>query len=51
MGTAIRTKGLPEIVAMKFVDLNSQPQMKAVWDQEVRDINLFLEGKLLPSIL
>lgn len=50
MGTAIRTKGLPEIVATKFVDLNSQPQMKIGWDQEVRDISLFLEGKLLPSI-
>ncbi|KAI5633761.1 recQ-mediated genome instability protein 2 domain-containing protein [Phthorimaea operculella] len=50
IGTAVKTKGLPEVQASKFLDLSSQPQMKDAWESEVREVNLFLQGKVLPSI-
>ncbi|CAD0203215.1 unnamed protein product [Chrysodeixis includens] len=50
LGTAIRTKGLPEVQASKFIDLTTQPHMKMAWETEVKEANLFLEGKLLPAI-
>uniref|UniRef100_A0A2A4K1F3 OB domain-containing protein n=1 Tax=Heliothis virescens TaxID=7102 RepID=A0A2A4K1F3_HELVI len=50
IGSAVRTKGLPEIQASKFIDLTSQPHMKIAWETEVKEANLFLEGKLIPTI-
>lgn len=50
IGVAVKTKGLPEIEATKFVDLSSQPQMKAVWEDEVREAELLIQGKIKPNI-
>ncbi|KAI8420097.1 hypothetical protein MSG28_008679 [Choristoneura fumiferana] len=50
LGTAVKTKGLPEVQASKFVDLTSQPHMKEVWEDEIREANLILENKIKPSI-
>ncbi|XP_031765673.1 uncharacterized protein LOC113521954 [Galleria mellonella] len=51
IGVVMKTKGkLPEIQANKFLDLNSQPQMKLAWEYEVKESELLYQGKLLPSI-
>nr|XP_004933408.1 recQ-mediated genome instability protein 2 [Bombyx mori] len=50
IGTAVKTKGVPEVQAYKFIDLSSQPEMKSSWEIEVNEANLFLEGKLIPNI-
>ncbi|XP_023954445.2 uncharacterized protein LOC112058019 [Bicyclus anynana] len=49
LGTAVKTKGLPEVQATKIIDLNLQPQMKSAWESEVKEAQLVLEGKLLPD--
>ncbi|XP_063367049.1 uncharacterized protein LOC134655509 [Cydia amplana] len=50
LGTAVSTKGLPEVQASKFVDLSTQPDMKEAWEYEVRESNLLFEGKIKPSV-
>ncbi|CAH4030513.1 unnamed protein product [Pieris brassicae] len=50
IGIAVKTKGLPEIEATKFVDLSSQPHMKAAWYDEVREAELLIHGKIKPNI-
>ncbi|KAL4715060.1 hypothetical protein ACJJTC_003211 [Scirpophaga incertulas] len=50
IGTAIKTKGLPEIQASKFVDLSKKPQMKDAWEKEVIEANLILQDKIQPSL-
>lgn len=50
IGTAVNTKGVPEIDCCKLIVLSSQPHMKLAWDIEVKEANLVLEGKLLPII-
>nr|XP_026491100.1 uncharacterized protein LOC113397140 [Vanessa tameamea] len=50
LGIATKTRGLPEVQAIKFVDLTSQPQMKTAWESEVREAELLLQGKLVPEI-
>ncbi|KAL0820435.1 hypothetical protein ABMA28_006309 [Loxostege sticticalis] len=50
IGTAIKTKGLPEIQASKFIDLSTKPQMKSSWENEVREADLVLQGKVIPSV-
>ncbi|CAB3228884.1 unnamed protein product [Arctia plantaginis] len=50
IGVTVKTKGVPEIHVSKFIDLTSQPQMKLAWEAEVKEANLFLEGKLIPTI-
>ncbi|KAJ8717203.1 hypothetical protein PYW08_005602 [Mythimna loreyi] len=51
IGTAVRTKGLPEVQATKFIDLTAEPHMKIAWEAEVKEADLFLEGKLTPTIV
>ncbi|XP_028158119.1 uncharacterized protein LOC114351203 [Ostrinia furnacalis] len=50
IGTAIKTKGLPEIQANKFIDLSMKPQMKNSWENEVKEANLVLQGKVVPAV-
>ncbi|KAG6449680.1 hypothetical protein O3G_MSEX006179 [Manduca sexta] len=50
IGTSIRTKGLPEVHASKFIDLTSQPEMKNAWELEVKEANLVLGGNYKPSL-
>ncbi|KAG7301418.1 hypothetical protein JYU34_014365 [Plutella xylostella] len=50
VGTAVKTKGLPEVQASKIVDLSTQPQMRAAWDMEVKDADLYLQGKTCPAV-
>ncbi|KOB69074.1 Uncharacterized protein OBRU01_17351 [Operophtera brumata] len=41
---------LPGIQATKFIDLTSQPEMKFTWENDVKETNLFMEGKVAPKI-
>ncbi|XP_013187601.1 uncharacterized protein LOC106132669 [Amyelois transitella] len=50
LGIAIKTKGLPEIHATKFIDLTLQTHVKSSWEDEVKECNLFLQGKIIPSV-
>ncbi|CAH1640232.1 unnamed protein product [Spodoptera littoralis] len=50
IGTAVSTKKLPEVQASKFIDLTEQLHMKLAWETEVKEANLFLEGKLIPNV-
>ncbi|VVC97961.1 unnamed protein product [Leptidea sinapis] len=46
LGVVVKTKGLPEVQATKFVDLSSQPQMKSAWEYEVREAELVCGSKI-----
>lgn len=46
----MKTKGLPEVQAIKFIDLSNKMEMKCAWETEVKDANLYLEGKIVPNI-
>ncbi|CAH2089482.1 unnamed protein product [Euphydryas editha] len=50
LGVARKTTGLPEVEAIKFIDLTSQPQIKTAWEADVREAELVLEGKFTPKI-
>ncbi|XP_059060805.1 uncharacterized protein LOC131853782 [Achroia grisella] len=50
IGVVVKKGKIPEIQAYKFVDLNSQPQMKLAWENEVKECDLLFQGKLVPSI-
>ncbi|CAG4946932.1 uncharacterized protein LOC123699117 [Colias croceus] len=50
IGVAVKTKGLPEIQATKFVDLSAYPQMKASWENEVKETELLMQGKIKPIL-
>ncbi|RVE48317.1 hypothetical protein evm_007068 [Chilo suppressalis] len=50
IGTAVKTKGLPEVQAGKFIDLSSKPHMKDVWDYEVKEADFLLQGKIKLSV-
>ncbi|CAK1584588.1 unnamed protein product [Parnassius mnemosyne] len=50
IGIAVKTKGLPEVQATKYIDLSQHPDMKVAWEYEVREAHLLLQGKILPRI-
>ncbi|CAK1551483.1 unnamed protein product [Leptosia nina] len=50
IGVAVKTKGLPEIEATKFIDLSQQPAMKSAWEYEVTEADLVLKGKIKPML-
>nr|XP_053615102.1 uncharacterized protein LOC128677949 [Plodia interpunctella] len=50
IGIAVKTKGLPEIQATKFLDLSSQSHLKSSWESEVKECDLLLQGKIIPSV-
>lgn len=50
IGTAVKTKGLPEVQTTKYLDLSNYKHLQNVWKIEVEEANLYLQGKLLPVI-
>lgn len=50
LGVAKKTTGLPEIEAIKCIDLTSQPHMRTAWEADVREAELVLEGKFVFKI-
>ncbi|CAG9795722.1 unnamed protein product [Diatraea saccharalis] len=50
IGTTVKTKGLPEVQANKFIDLSTKPQMKNAWENEVKEADLLLQGKIKPLL-
>lgn len=50
LGVAKKTTGLPEIEAIKCIDLTSQPHMRTAWEADVREAGLVLEGKFVFKI-
>lgn len=50
IGTVLKSNALPEINAVKLIDLNCQQQMKDAWENEVKEASLVLQGIYEPKI-
>ncbi|XP_068620586.1 uncharacterized protein [Battus philenor] len=50
IGVAVKTTGLPEIHATKYIDLSKHSAMKDAWETEVKEAQLLLQGKILPML-
>ncbi|XP_072942670.1 uncharacterized protein, partial [Epargyreus clarus] len=48
IGVAVKTNDIPEVVCTKIIQVNSQHQRS--WESEVKEAQLFLQGKVVPKI-